>query len=70
MKIIPGSRRRHYIARVSVFLVTLALIAGMVGCDGECGILTITSTAGGSVTVPGEGIHNYYCGTVVDLVDR
>jgi hypothetical protein len=51
-------------------LVAAALIAGMVGCDGdgECGILNITSTAGGSVTVPGEGIRNYYCGTVVDLV--
>ncbi|UCD21866.1 MAG: hypothetical protein JSW22_07535 [Chloroflexota bacterium] len=70
MKIISSSRRRHYIARVSVFLVAAALIAGMVGCDGdgECGILNITSTAGGSVTVPGEGIRNYYCGTVVDVV--
>ena len=32
MKTIPGSKRRHYVARVSVFLVTVALIAGMVGC--------------------------------------
>ncbi|MBA7508079.1 hypothetical protein ES706_06810 [subsurface metagenome] len=32
MKIILGSRRRHYAARVSVFLVTVALIAGMTGC--------------------------------------
>ena len=30
--------------------------------------LTITSTAGGSVTVPGEGAHTYLGGTVVDLV--
>jgi len=33
MKIIPGSRRRHYLAIVSVFLVAAALIAGMVGCN-------------------------------------
>jgi len=31
MKIIPDSRRRHYAARVSVFLVMAALIAGMGG---------------------------------------
>ena len=33
MKIIVSSRRYHYVARVSIFLVTVALIAGMVGCD-------------------------------------
>jgi hypothetical protein len=33
MKIIPGSRRRRYAARIGIFLVTAALIAGMVGCD-------------------------------------
>ena len=31
MKIIPGSRRRHYLARASIFLVTAALIAGLGG---------------------------------------
>ncbi|MFO7773997.1 MAG: GLUG motif-containing protein [Dehalococcoidia bacterium] len=30
--------------------------------------LTITSSGGGSVTVPGEGAHTYLGGTVVDLV--
>jgi Leucine-rich repeat (LRR) protein len=34
MKIIPSSRRHHYVARVGVFLVTLVLLAGMVGCNG------------------------------------
>jgi hypothetical protein len=34
MKIISGSRRHRYLARVVVFLVTAALIAGMAGCDG------------------------------------
>jgi hypothetical protein len=33
MKIIPGSRRCHHIAIVSVFLIMAALITGMVGCD-------------------------------------
>jgi hypothetical protein len=32
MKIILGSRRDHYLARVSVFLIILALVAGMLGC--------------------------------------
>ena len=33
MKPILSSRRRHYLARVSIFLVAAALIAGMVvGC--------------------------------------
>jgi hypothetical protein len=34
MKIIFGSGRHRYLARVSVFLITAALIAGMAGCDG------------------------------------
>ena len=32
MKIILSSWRHHYVARVSIFLVMVALIAGMVGC--------------------------------------
>lgn len=44
---------------VSLFLVAVALIVGMVGCEGngsgDSYTLAITSTAGGSVTVPGEG---------------
>jgi hypothetical protein len=35
MKIIPVSRRRHYVAIFSVFLITAALIAGMTGCNGD-----------------------------------
>jgi hypothetical protein len=70
MKTIPGSRRRHYLARVSTFLIVLAFIASMVGCGG--GVieydLTITSTSGGSVTTPGEGTFTYDEGEVVNLV--
>ena len=55
-------------ARVSIFLVMVALIAGMVGCGGPYN-LTIASTAGGSVTNPGEaGPYTYDEGTVVNLV--
>ena len=36
MKIIPSSRRRHYAARVNIFLVAVALVVGMVGYGGSC----------------------------------
>ena len=74
MKIILGSKRHHYVVRVSIFLIAVALIAGMVGCDfsppgGVRHSLTISSTEGGSVTVPGEGTFPLYSdGRVVDLV--
>jgi hypothetical protein len=50
--------------------MTVALIAGMVGCGGGGGEydLTIASTAGGSVSTPGEGTFTYDEGTVVNLV--
>ena len=72
MKIILSSRRRHYVASVSIFLVVVvvvALIAGMVGCVGDGGpyTLDITSTAGGSIIAPGEGIFTYDAGTVDEL---
>jgi hypothetical protein len=58
------------VVRVSIFLIAIALIAGMMGCDGnrESYTLTITSTAGGSVVEPGEGTFTYYAGTEVDLL--
>jgi hypothetical protein len=34
MKTILSSRGDHYLAKFSIFLITLALIAGMAGCDG------------------------------------
>jgi hypothetical protein len=33
MKMILGSKKHHYVTRVSIFLITVALIAGMVGCN-------------------------------------
>ena len=52
-------------------VVVVALIPGMAGCDGGGDgpyTLNITSTAGGYVYSPGEGIFDYDSGTVVDLV--
>jgi len=74
MKIILSLKRHHYLVIVSILLITLALIAGMVGCDlsppgGVRHSLTISSTEGGSVTEPGEGTFPLYSeGRVVDLV--
>ena len=45
-----------------------ALIAGMVGCVSVKCDLTIASTAGGSVTTPGEGTFTYDEGGVVNLL--
>ena len=56
--------------RVAALLITLALIAGMVGCPAAPVQveLNVSSTPGGSVTGPGEGTYTYGAGTVVDLV--
>ena len=56
--------------RISIFLITVALTAGMIGfgCGGGEYDLTIASTAGGSITTPGEGTFTYAEGTVVNLV--
>ena len=53
-------------AKVSTFLIAVALVVGMVGCDGPFD-LTITSTVGGNVTTPGEDTFTYDEGMVVNL---
>jgi len=55
--------------RLSIFLIMMALIAGMVGCGGGIEYdLTISSTAGGSVKNPGEETFTYYEGEMVNLM--
>ena len=60
--------------RVGVFLTIVALIVVMTGCVvGIPGFtvkysITISSTIGGTVTDPGEGLFRYARGTVVNLV--
>jgi len=66
MKIMLSLRSHHYVARVSIFLIMVALIAIMVGCVDSAVPsydLIIASTAGGSVTVPGQGTFTYDEGT-------
>ena len=67
MKTMLSSRRRHCGARGAVFLIVVALMAGMAGCPGEDVYLTITSSAGGVVTDPGHGRYFYPGGTAVNL---
>jgi alpha-tubulin suppressor-like RCC1 family protein len=71
MKIMLSLRRHHYGVRVSIFLIIMALVAGMVGCVQSVPVsynLIIASTDGGSVITPGEGTSTYDEGAVVNLV--
>jgi hypothetical protein len=68
MKITRSAGKNRYLTRVSIFLIVVALIVAIVGCNGETYVLTVSSTAGGSVSAPGEGIYTYNNGTVVELV--
>jgi len=55
---------------IDIFSITLALIVCMSGCFTPFHTeyeLTISSTEGGSVTNPGEGIFTYCCSKVVNL---
>jgi len=56
------------LARLSIFLITVALIAAVVGCAPVQYDLTVSGTEGGEVTTPGEGTFTYNKGTVVNLV--
>jgi len=69
MKTITSPNKGPYVARVAIVLIMIALIGGMAGCgpSGKSHTLTISSTAGGSVTHPGEGTFTYTEGRVVVL---
>jgi hypothetical protein len=61
----------QYMARIGIFLIVIALIAGVAGCELGPDVvysLYISSTAGGSVTTPGEGQFSYLVTEVVNLV--
>ena len=65
MKTILSSRRHQYLVMASIFLIMVISVAGIAGC-GTIPVqytLTISSSAGGSVTTPGEGIAVYDAGT-------
>ncbi|MGB5924638.1 MAG: hypothetical protein WBH01_00880 [Dehalococcoidia bacterium] len=58
------------VARVTILLITVALIASTAGCAPTQYNLTISSTPNGSVITPGEGTFTYNEGKVVRLVAR
>jgi hypothetical protein len=76
MKIILGSRIHPYLKRLSIFVITVALVLGMAGCDGGCSgapslyqyVLSIFSTVGGGTTPGGDVTFTYDEGTVVNIV--
>jgi len=72
MKIIPSSKRERYVGKLGIFLITVALIAGMVGCGNAPTkhLLMIIPTEDGEVSEPGEGNFIYDEGTVVNLIAK
>jgi len=71
MNTILDPKRHHHGARASIVLIAVTVMAGTVGCGGGGGVeynLAISSTAGGSVTTPGEGTFAYEEGEAVNLV--
>jgi hypothetical protein len=71
MKMIASPRRHRYVTTFGILLVAVALIGGTAGCRVEPPLqcdLSISSTEGGSVTIPGEDTFAYNRTTVVNLV--
>jgi len=68
MKITVILKTDHYLARLCIFLIAAALVAGIVGCGPIQYDLTVSSTEGGEVTAPGEGTFAYDEGSLVNLV--
>jgi len=68
MKTIFSPVKHSYLAKIGILLIAVALVAGIVSCNGGATYeLTIASTAGG-VTTPVEGTYTHPARTVVDLV--
>jgi hypothetical protein len=69
MKTMPSPRRNHYIVRVGIFLITVALVIGTIGCAPVVRYnLTVSSTEGGKVVSPGEGTFSAYGRRGVNLI--
>ena len=68
MGTVSDSKKYHRVAAVGIFLILAALIVAVGACEGiHTYQLTISSSSGGSVTTPGQGIYTYDPGTVVQL---
>ena len=69
MRLIPNSSRYHRVTRITLLLIALALVSGIAACNGSGTYqLSVSSTSGGSVTGPGEGVFTYDPGTLIELV--
>ena len=69
MKALFNSRRHQYLARISILLIMVTLIAGIGGCLPAAEYtLSISSTLGGTVAYPGIGTFIYPEGGVVLLM--
>ena len=69
METVTNRSRYYHIRRVILLLVTIALVAVTAACDGSDNYrLSVSSTSGGSVTDPGEGVFTYDPGRVIELV--
>jgi len=59
------------VKKASIFLMIVALVVGMAGCQPGFTSqysIRIHGAIGGTVTMPGEGIFRFPAGAVVDLV--
>jgi len=59
------------VKRACIFLIIVVLAVVMAGCSGNIipqYTIKISSTTGGTVTTPGEGLFRYPAGTVLNLV--
>ncbi len=63
-----SSRVDYHITRLGIFLLVAALVLGVTNCAPIQHTLSVRSTLGGSVAVPGEGEFFYRTGKVVELV--
>lgn len=69
MRTCRSFRKHSSVIEVAALLVVLFLVIAIGSCDeSESCQLCISSTSGGSVTIPGEGDFTYDVGTVVELV--
>ena len=61
--------RYYSVTRIILLVIAVALIVVTAACDGsDTYRLSVSSTSGGSVTGPGEGVFSYDPGTVIELV--
>jgi hypothetical protein len=67
MKVMPSLRKHHSPSIFSVFLITMTLMVGMVGCGSGQYSLTIYSTEGGWAWQPSGEISDLDYGAVVSI---